>query len=150
MSAHGEAVAAPGEAIGRPTSSRRAKDLAFRLGLLTCLALAIILLGVLLWDVAADGIDRLSWDFITSFASINADQAGIEAALTGTLWLMAVCAAFIIPVGVATAIYLEEYADNTKWYRPRSEKARWLSGPPNGRPSGDRSCPPPSRASRLA
>jgi phosphate transport system permease protein len=116
VSAHGETVAAPAEAIGRPTSSRRAKDLAFRLGLLVCLALAILLLGVLLWDVAVDGVDRLSWDFITSFASINADQAGIEAALTGTLWLMAVCAVFIIPVGVATAIYLEEYADNTKWY----------------------------------
>jgi phosphate transport system permease protein len=116
MSAHGETAAAPAEAIGRPTSSRRAKDLGFRLGLLTCLGLAILLLGVLLWDVASDGVDRLSWDFITSFASINADQAGIEAALTGTLWLMGVCAAFIIPVGVATAIYLEEYADNTKWY----------------------------------
>jgi phosphate transport system permease protein len=116
VSAHGETVAGPAEAIGRPTSSRRAKDLVFRLGLLTCLALAILLLGVLLWDVAVDGVDRLSWDFITSFASINADQAGIEAALTGTLWLMAVCAGFIIPVGVATAIYLEEYADSTKWY----------------------------------
>jgi phosphate transport system permease protein len=116
VSARGETVAAPAEAIGRPTSSRRAKDLGFRLGLLACLGLAILLLGVLLWDVASDGVDRLSWDFITSFASINADQAGIEAALTGTLWLMAVCAAFIIPVGVATAIYLEEYADNTKWY----------------------------------
>jgi phosphate transport system permease protein len=117
MSAHGEAVtAAPAEAVGRPTSGRRAKDLGFRVALLGCLGLAILLLGVLLVDVVADGVDRLSWSFITSFASINADQAGIEAALTGTLWLMAVCAAFIIPVGVATAIYLEEYADNTKWY----------------------------------
>jgi phosphate transport system permease protein len=116
VSAHGETVAAPARGISRPTSARRAKDLAFRLGMFVCLGLAILLLGVLLWDVAADGVDRLSWDFITSFASINADQAGIQAALTGTLWLMAVCAAFIIPVGVATAIYLEEYADNTKWY----------------------------------
>jgi phosphate transport system permease protein len=117
MSAHGETVAAPAaEAVGRPAASRRAKDVGFRLGLFACLGLAILLLGVLLVDVVADGIDRLSWDFITSFASINADQAGIEAALTGTLWLMAVCAVFIIPVGVATAIYLEEYADNTKWY----------------------------------
>jgi phosphate transport system permease protein len=116
VSAHGEAVAAPSEAIGRPSGSRRAKDLAFRLGMLVCLGLAILLLGVLLWDVAVDGIDRLNWDFITSFTSIDADQAGIQAALTGTLWLMGVCALFIIPVGVATAIYLEEYADNTKWY----------------------------------
>ena len=34
----------------------------------------------------------------------------------GTLWLMVVCALFIVPVGVATAIYLEEYADHTKWW----------------------------------
>jgi phosphate transport system permease protein len=117
VSATGETVAArPSEAIGRPAASRRAKDAVFRLGLLACLGLAILMLGVLLWDVAADGVDRLSLDFVTSFASIDADQAGIQAALTGTLWLMGVCALFIIPVGVATAIYLEEYADNTKWY----------------------------------
>jgi phosphate transport system permease protein len=117
MSAHGEVVAAPpSEAIGRPAASHRAKDAAFKLAMLVCLGLAILLLGVLLWDVAADGAERLSLDFITSFASIDADQGGIQAALTGTLWLMGVCALFIIPVGVATAIYLEEYADNTKWY----------------------------------
>jgi phosphate transport system permease protein len=116
VSAHGEAVPASAKAIASPTTSRRAKDLAFRVGMLVCLGLAILMLGVLLWDVAVDGVDRLDLDFITSFASINADQAGIQAALTGTLWLMGVCAAFIVPVGVATAIYLEEYADNTKWY----------------------------------
>jgi phosphate transport system permease protein len=115
VSAHGEAVA-PAEAVGHPTASRRAKDLGFRIGLLGCLGLAILMLGVLLWDVVSDGVDRLDLDFITSFASTNADQAGIEGALMGTIWLMGVCALFIIPVGVATAIYLEEYADNTRWY----------------------------------
>jgi phosphate transport system permease protein len=34
----------------------------------------------------------------------------------GTLWLMVVCAGFIVPVGVATAIYLEEYADRERWW----------------------------------
>jgi len=76
----------------------------------------MLLLGVLLVDVVRDGIGQLSLDFLTSFSSINAKRAGIEAALTGTIWLMAVCAAFIVPVGVATAIYLEEYADNGKWW----------------------------------
>jgi phosphate transport system permease protein len=117
MSATGDTVVArPSQAIDRPAASRRAKDAVFRLGLLACLGIAVLMLVVLLWDVAADGVDRLSLDFVTSFASIDADQAGIQAALTGTLWLMGVCALFIIPVGVATAIYLEEYADNTKWY----------------------------------
>ena len=116
MSAHGETVAPPVEAVGRPAASRRAKDLGFRLALLGCLGLAVLLLGVLLWDVVTDGVDRLNFDFLTSFASTDADEAGIQGALWGTIWVMGVCALFIIPVGVATAVYLEEYADNTKWY----------------------------------
>jgi len=109
MSAHGETV-------GRPSSARRAKDLAFRLALLGCLAVAIGLLGILLVDAVLDGAGALDWDFINSFTSITADKAGIQAALWGTIWLMGVCALFIIPVGVATAIYLEEYADETRWW----------------------------------
>jgi phosphate transport system permease protein len=81
-----------------------------------CLALAIGLLAVLLVDIVIDGAGHLTWSFITSFSSINADESGIQAALWGTIWLMGVCALFIVPVGVATAIYLEEYADETRWY----------------------------------
>ena len=93
-----------------------AKDLAFRLALLACLAIAIGLLAVLLVDIALDGAGTLTWDFINNFTSITADTAGIQAGLWGTIWLMGVCALFIVPVGVATAIYLEEYADPTKWW----------------------------------
>jgi phosphate transport system permease protein len=71
---------------------------------------------VLLGDVIVDGTGSLTPDFINNFTSIDADKAGIQAALWGTIWLMCICAAFIIPVGVATAIYLEEYADNDRWY----------------------------------
>jgi phosphate transport system permease protein len=109
-------VSAPSEAVGQASAARRTKDLAFRLGMFVCLGLAMLMLAVLLVDIVADGVGNLSWDFITSFSSINADQAGIQAAFWGTIWLMGVCALFIVPVGVATAIYLEEYADNTKWW----------------------------------
>jgi phosphate transport system permease protein len=109
-------VSAHGEVIGPPSQGRRAKDLGFRLALLACLGASILMLGVLLEDVVADGIGHLSWDFITSFTSISADQAGAQAAIWCTIWLMGICAVFIVPVGVATAIYLEEYADNTRWY----------------------------------
>jgi len=67
-------------------------------------------------DVAIDGAGTLSFDFINNFTSIDADKSGIQAGLWGTIWLMAICAFFIVPVGVATAIYLEEYADETKWW----------------------------------
>jgi phosphate transport system permease protein len=109
-------MSATTEAVGQASTSRRTKDLAFRLAMLAAIGLAMLLLGVLLADVVIDGAGRLTWDFITSFSSISADQSGIQAALWGTIWLMVVCALFIVPVGVATAIYLEEYADNSRWY----------------------------------
>jgi phosphate transport system permease protein len=100
-----------------PRSGRtKARELGFRLLLLACLAASVVLLATLLIDVAGDGLERISPDFLTSYASSVADNAGVRAALLGTLWLMAVCAIFIVPVGVATAIYLEEYADNSRWW----------------------------------
>jgi phosphate transport system permease protein len=104
------------EGIGRATAGRRAKDAGFRVGLFTCLAVAVGLLAVLLVDVTIDGAGTLDWHFINSFTSISANQAGIQAALWGTIWLMGVCALFIVPVGIATAIYLEEYADARRWW----------------------------------
>ena len=103
------------QVITQPSAKNKAKDRGFQLGLLFCVGLSILLLGVLLYDIVADGASGLTWDFITSFSSINADQSGIQAAFWGTIWLMGVCALFVVPVGVATAVYLEEYADETRW-----------------------------------
>jgi phosphate transport system permease protein len=78
-----------------------------------CLAaagVAIAALAVLLVDVMSQGIGRLSWDFINSFPSRKPEEAGIKAALWGTIWLMGLTAAFAVPVGLGAAIYLEEYA----------------------------------------
>ena len=109
-------MSAQPQAIQAAPAKRRAKDVAFRLALMACLGLSILLLGVLLYDVVADGAGALSFNFINHFTSIDAGKAGIQAALWGTIWLMVICAVFIVPVGVATAIYLEEYADNERWY----------------------------------
>jgi phosphate transport system permease protein len=79
--------------------------------------LSVLALVTLLYDVARDGLPKLSWDFLTSFPSrIIPENSGIQSALYGTLWLMVVCAVIVIPLGIATAIYLEEYADRTKWW----------------------------------
>ena len=112
----GVRVSAHGSAIGKASASQRAKDTGFRLAMLACLGLSVGLLALLLYDVVKDGASHLTIDFLTSFGSISADKAGAEAAIWGTIWIMVVCAVFIVPVGVATAIYLEEYADNTRWW----------------------------------
>jgi phosphate transport system permease protein len=94
----------------------QACDLGFRGALVACLGAGMLVLGALVVDVVRDGSSRLSWKLLTSPPSFNPNIAGLESALFGTVWLMAVCAAFIVPVGVATAIYLEEYADAKRWY----------------------------------
>jgi phosphate transport system permease protein len=102
--------------IPPPSRRERLKDSAFRLLIILCTVAGVAMLALLLYDVAADGFGKLSFDFLTSFPSAFPDKAGIESPLMGTLWLMAVCAGFIVPVGVATAIYLEEYADRERWW----------------------------------
>ena len=103
-------------ALPASTPGARAKETGFRLLLLLCLFAAMALLATLVIDVLADGLGVVDWQFITSFASFNPEIAGLLSALTGTVWLMAVCAAFVVPVGVATAVYLEEYADRNRWW----------------------------------
>ena len=87
-------------------------ELGFQGSLLFCVFAAFAVLAALIGDVLADGLGSLSLDFITDTPSrIVPEASGIGPALAGTLFLMAVCAAFIIPVGIATAVYLEEYAN---------------------------------------
>lgn len=58
----------------------------------------------------------LSKDFVTSPQSSVPELAGIRTALLGTLWVIFITMMFAIPLGVGAAIYLEEYADQGKWY----------------------------------
>jgi phosphate transport system permease protein len=108
--------AVEGPRVGRARGRAQIGGRAFKALLIGCLGLSVLLLGTLLVDVTSDGIGRISLDFLTAYPSSIADQAGVRPALLGTLWLMGVCAMFIIPVGVATAIYLEEYADDSRWF----------------------------------
>ena len=74
----------------------------------------LALLAVLLIDVAIDGLGRLSWDFISSFPSRRAWKAGIKPALVGSVYLMALTAILALPLGIAAAVYLEEYGKRSR------------------------------------
>jgi phosphate transport system permease protein len=102
--------------VAPPPTARKVKDAGFRALLLGCLGLSVLLLALLVYDVIADGSGRLSLGLLGRFPSFSPERAGLESAFWGTIWLMAVCAAFIVPVGVATAVYLEEYADRERWW----------------------------------
>ena len=71
--------------------------------------LALGSLAALIADVWTDGASRLSWEFLTGFPSRRAEDAGIFHALSGSIFVILVTGALAVPIGVASAIYLEEY-----------------------------------------
>ena len=77
----------------------------------------VTMLAVLLFDLISDGIGGVSWDFISSFPSRLAERAGVWPALVGSVWILALTAAIAFPLGVGTAIWLEEYAPNNRLRR---------------------------------
>ncbi len=94
---------------------RKLLDKAFViLGLLVLVAALAVLLALFL-DLVVQGAPRLNWDFITSYASRKPEKAGILAAWVGTSLVMVVTACVAMPIGVAAAIYLEEYAPKN-WF----------------------------------
>ncbi len=92
---------------------------------------SVFLLAVLLYQVCADGLGWLDWQFFNSFPSRFPDRAGIKSALAGTLWMIALVAVFSIPVGISSALYLEEFAGKGKFAKFVELNISNLSGVPS-------------------
>lgn len=84
-------------------------DVALQTVAVVVVILALFALGTLLYDVFSDGWGRLNWQFLTSLPSRRAEEAGIYPALIGTVWLITLTTILALPIGIAAAIYLEEY-----------------------------------------
>jgi phosphate transport system permease protein len=97
--------------MGHPELALR-KRYEILFGALGVLALAIAVLTflTLFVDMAVKGLPRLDLDFFTSFPSRRAANAGILSAWVGSTLVMFVTAVFAVPLGVASGVYLEEYA----------------------------------------
>lgn len=87
----------------------RSERIFVAIGVLSTL-IGLVTLAALIVDLAATGLPRLSWDFFTSFPSRRASAAGILSAWVGSLLVILVTAALGLPLGIASGIYLEEYA----------------------------------------
>ncbi len=85
-------------------------DNAFRYFCALCAFSALVILAILLIRIALVGYSYLDWEFLTSFSSRRPDDAGLKASLLGTIWLMGIIVIVAVPIGVAAAIYLEEFS----------------------------------------
>ena len=96
--------------------SRALKGAIFKGALLFSLAVGFIVLGTLLFAVIRDGLPHLGKTLLTQPPSSDPEIAGARPAILATLYIGVLLLLFVVPIGVGTAVYLEEYADRTKWY----------------------------------
>ena len=103
----------------------------FNLMCLSATLICVSTLAFLIWNIVRDGSAWLSWDFLSSFPSRHADQAGIKSALAGSIWLAGLTALISLPVGIGAAVYLEEYASASRWKKIVQINIANLAGVPS-------------------
>lgn len=91
----------------------------FQLALRLCLLVGIGFLVFLIGYAVYRGWNRLDsrlWENMPSGIRSRADVSGVQSAIVGTLWVIGLTAVICLPTGILSAIYLEEYADHTRWH----------------------------------
>jgi phosphate transport system permease protein len=101
--------------FGKRKRIRKANDTIIYVLSLIGIIVGLVSLVVLLYDSFTDGLPWLSFQFLTSFPSRFPDQAGLIAALTGSIWVIGLTALISFPLGIGAALYLEEYAKQN-WF----------------------------------
>ncbi len=104
----------------------------FQLWLAVMSLVGLAFLIVLIVRVSWEGLPWLSTTFLANFPSVlRPEQAGVKSALWGTIWLIGITVVVSVPVGVAAAIYLEEYAPNNRLTRFIQVNISNLAGVPS-------------------
>src|SRR5262245_6467767 len=80
-------------------------EVLFVVGVVISLLVGLGTLLMLIIDVLIDGLHRLDWQFLTSFPSRRAAEAGILAALGGSIGLIVITILVAVPIGIGAAIY---------------------------------------------
>ncbi|PZU97135.1 MAG: phosphate ABC transporter permease PtsA [Pseudanabaena sp.] len=77
--------------------------------------LGLVVLAFLVIDVVSDGASRLNGGLFTGYPSRRPEESGYRAAILGSAWMLAYVLLLVVPIGVSSAIYLEEYAPKN-WF----------------------------------
>lgn len=125
-----------GDVVAASLRGRRidVRGKAFEYALLLCLLMSLLFLAVLLFEVTTRGISvfqERGTDFMTGRLSVvTAMTAGVGQAIVGSLLVLTVVVLVAIPIGVGAAVYMEEYASDTKVTRFINLNIRNLAGVP--------------------
>ena len=90
-------------------TKRKRFDLLFRMLCMVAASLGVLILIIFLVKIVVDGMQNISWKFITGELSQRPAKTGLWPAIVGSLYVMFLTAIFAVPIGIAAAIYLEEF-----------------------------------------
>ncbi|HLG01537.1 MAG TPA: phosphate ABC transporter permease PstA [Acidimicrobiia bacterium] len=119
------------------TLTQRQRDVRgglFRLALSISVIVSIVILATLIYEMASQGRPVLTTrlgDFLTSGFKTNPELAGVWQGIKGTLMLSVIVALVAFPIGVGAAVYLEEYAADSRFARIVNINIRNLAGVPS-------------------
>jgi len=121
-----------GQDFKESVSNRYRLDRAFTWLVTGASLVGVVVLALLLIDVVKDGSSMLSLEFLTSFPSqVFPENGGIYPALIGSLWLLGLTGLISVPLGLGAAVYLEEYAQDTRMNRMIEINISNLAGVPS-------------------
>jgi len=103
------------ELVQKKMGSRLLSNTIFKFIFFCATLFGLAVLAILLYRILTQGLGWLDADFLQNFASRRPEEAGVKAALIGSLWLMAVVAPVSLFLGVGAALYLEEYAKKNRF-----------------------------------
>lgn len=107
------------------------KDTAFQYVALGCTVFALLVLGILIWDILAGGLRRLDWSFFANLPSRHAERAGIKTPLAGMGSLLFFTLLIALPIGIMAGVYLEEYGTNNRFAKLIEINIANLAGVPS-------------------
>ena len=96
-----------------------------------CMGTTLAILGGILLFLVVRGAGSLSWEFFTQPPRDSMTKGGISTPLVGTIQLVFVAMAFAFPVGILTAVYLNEYAREDRFTKLLRLAVRSLAGVPS-------------------
>jgi phosphate transport system permease protein len=95
---------------------RRPTALLFLVLLWLSLLVAFGVLVTLIITILIDGQSQFTWRLFTEYPAYSPDRAGARPAILGSAWVIATTAVLTIPLGIAAALHLEEFADKKNWF----------------------------------
>ena len=110
---------------------RKIKDFGIRLVIYVCSAFSVLLLLLIIVYVMIKGVSAVNWSFLTSVTSVLKGTVGIAGNIVNTLIIIVITMLIATPVGVGSAIYLNEYAKPGKIVTIIEYATETLSGIPS-------------------